>query len=288
METVETKLVSTVSEPDKRGHGAASCPLVHGRVLREARARFLRVGFSAVTLDELASELGMSKKTLYRFFPDKEALLRAVVVDFQKEMAAGLDGILENPKSDFVEKLTGMMRFLAERLSTMSPAAMADIRRHAPQVWSQIEEFRRQGAFLRLGSLIREGMRQGYLRKDIESADLVLLVYIEVIQRVLAPEQLSRMGLTPDQAFRTLRRVLLGGLLTRHGRTAMAARRKTRTGFHHQDTKAPRIGNPENQPPRTPRTPRIRRINHRRTPTNTDRWKSGDSAKTRRKSVKSV
>jgi hypothetical protein len=45
-------------------------------------------------------------------------------------------------------------------------------------IWGEIEEIRRQGAFTRLGGLVREGTRQGYFRSDLDSADLVLLVYI--------------------------------------------------------------------------------------------------------------
>src|SRR5947199_10727855 len=51
------------------------------RIVEAARAHFFSHGFRSVTMDDLADELGISKKTLYAHFPSKIALLEAVLAD---------------------------------------------------------------------------------------------------------------------------------------------------------------------------------------------------------------
>ena len=65
------------------------------KILHKAEEMFLQFGFSRVTMEEIAMELGMSKKTLYRFFPGKEQLL--------KEMINGMKCKFE----DYVKQLWG-------------------------------------------------------------------------------------------------------------------------------------------------------------------------------------
>jgi AcrR family transcriptional regulator len=69
-------------------------PEVRQRILRAAETLFLTHGFSRITMDELAGELGMSKKTLYAHFAGKEDLFRAVADRFVGELRADLTAIV--------------------------------------------------------------------------------------------------------------------------------------------------------------------------------------------------
>ena len=64
------------------------------RMITAARRHFFAHGFRGVTMDDLAEELGMSKKTLYASFPSKDALLRAVLLDKFRSVEMDLDGIM--------------------------------------------------------------------------------------------------------------------------------------------------------------------------------------------------
>lgn len=70
MQTMETDLVPTVSTADAERAEV---------IVEAARRLFLAPGFSGMSMDDLARELGMSKKTIYRHFPDKRSLLTAVL-----------------------------------------------------------------------------------------------------------------------------------------------------------------------------------------------------------------
>lgn len=192
------------------------------RILEAAREQFFQLGFTKVTMDEIASGLGMSKKTLYRFFSGKDELLREVVELNKGEIERGLDDILQDKSLNFVERLKRLIAFLATRLSRISPLFMQDLRRNAPQLWKEIEAFRRQRATGVFGGLIEEGVREGVFRGDVDR-QLLTLMYINLIQGIIHAEVLSQLPLSASQAFEAIIKVLFEGILTDEFRATYAA-----------------------------------------------------------------
>src|SRR5690349_12048205 len=91
------------------------------RIVRQARAHFFEHGYSQCTMDELAAELGMSKKTLYVHFPSKAALMAAVIDDLSREIRASADALFGNRQLNFAEKLRGFAEGMVERLTKTNP-----------------------------------------------------------------------------------------------------------------------------------------------------------------------
>jgi AcrR family transcriptional regulator len=79
------------------------------RVLEAARAHFFSHGFRTVTMDDLAAELGMSKKTLYAHFPSKDALLEAVMNDKFARVSLTLETFQRRQPDDFAAILRAML-----------------------------------------------------------------------------------------------------------------------------------------------------------------------------------
>jgi AcrR family transcriptional regulator len=70
------------------------------RILSTAQQIFLKTGFSKVTMDELANELGMSKKTLYKHFSSKEDLLKVIMTEFRCGIDDYVNECLNNREID--------------------------------------------------------------------------------------------------------------------------------------------------------------------------------------------
>ena len=92
-------------------------------------------------MDDLARELGMSKKTVYSHFASKEDLLRSVLAHRVSEVDEGLAAIVRERES-FPAKLGHVARFLQGRIGEVSPVFLEDIRRYAPECFRVVEEFR--------------------------------------------------------------------------------------------------------------------------------------------------
>ena len=98
------------------------------RIAATAERIFFAAGFSRVLMDDLARELGMSKKTLYSHFSSKEDLLRAVLARRTREVERGLEAIVST-KETFPLKLGHLAQFLQSKLADVSPVFLGDIRR---------------------------------------------------------------------------------------------------------------------------------------------------------------
>ncbi len=188
------------------------------RIVKIAAERFFSSGFSKVTMDELAYELGMSKKTLYKFYPNKIALLHAAVETTLDSLKNGFEEILADCNLEFTAKLQTVLTFMGMQVSKfLQKSFLRDLQRTAPEVWERIEFFRKEMIHTRFARLIDEGMRSGAFRNDV-SQDLVVLVYFSAIQRIINPETLAQLPFTSHDAFQAIFTLLLEGLLTDESR----------------------------------------------------------------------
>ncbi len=183
------------------------------RILDVALERFFRFGFNAVTVDEIAAELGMSKRTLYRHFPGKKDLLREGLERTVGRISEGLRGIVEAESEEPVAKLASAMRFLVERLPRPERRFFQDMARSVPDVWRVVEAKRAEVLRERFGRLFREGVQAGALREDVDPGFL-LEVFLTLIHNLIRPETLAEMPLSAAQAFEKLTSILMVGVLT--------------------------------------------------------------------------
>jgi AcrR family transcriptional regulator len=187
------------------------------RILEAARERFMRYGFSKVTMEEIASDLGISKKTLYKHYSNKEQVLQGVARIFTQQAQEAIGKIFDDPTLPFLEKLQSIMSAVAVQSSRFAPQIIGDIARNAPNVWQEVHAFREK-RIKAFGNLIREGIQQGYLRQDLDE-ELVMKIYLGAAQNIMDPTSFAEARHTPKQALATLLAVLFEGMLTERGRT---------------------------------------------------------------------
>jgi len=185
-------------------------------ILETSRQKFFKFGFNAVTTEEIASTLGISKKTLYRFFPSKDKLVRDVILATLSEIELQFKGIIFD-ETDSVEKLQNALSFLALKLSRFERPFVRDVQRSAPNLWREIQRFRREKVVKRFGALIREGVRDGLFRSDIDH-ELLMLIFTNLIDSVMNPEVVSELPYSVRQVFETVMRLFLAGILTDEAR----------------------------------------------------------------------
>ena len=114
-----------VSKSPSSGDPPAGAPLER-RIVDAAGALFLSRGFVRVTADDIATEIGVSKATLYKEFASKEDILRAVVRDLMAEIVARVDAIINNEEQSLVERLVALFAFVGGRLSLLGPVLTPD------------------------------------------------------------------------------------------------------------------------------------------------------------------
>ena len=191
---------------------------IRDRIVRVAERVFLRSGFSLVLMDDLARELGMSKKTVYSHFASKEDLLRAVLVHRVSEVGHGLEAIVR-AKESFPAKLGHVARFLQGKIAEVSPVFLEDIRRYAPDCFRVVEEFRGRAIPHYFGRLFDEGIRAGHVRPQV-NRDLLIRMLVLSIQGIIRPEAVGELRLHPREALDHILAITFDGILTPKGRKA--------------------------------------------------------------------
>jgi AcrR family transcriptional regulator len=187
------------------------------RIRQAARARLLASGYSALTMDDLAHELGMSKKTLYRHFRSKDELIDAIIEEIGQAIRDRMDSVLASPQLDFTQKLCALVEVIGSNLALASPGMLHDLQRFAPQLYEKIDELRQRNVPYIFGRLIRTGVAEGKVRPEIDPAFAVEF-WLQAIRGLVQPAVLERTQLTPRQTLERAIHLFFGGLLSPAGR----------------------------------------------------------------------
>jgi len=187
------------------------------RIVEAARAHFFSHGFRRVTMDDLAAELGISKKTLYVHFPDKIALLEAVLADKFAAVEARLKRITREHPHDFPAALHELLAGTQDELDEIKPPFVRDIRQKAPDMFKLVERRRAELIERFFGKLFVEGQRTGMVRKDLPTK-LMIEILLGAIQAIVNPAKVEELGLTPKSGFAVVLKVVLEGVIARKGR----------------------------------------------------------------------
>ena len=187
------------------------------RIVAGARRHFLAHGFRSVTMDDLAGELGMSKKTLYAHFRSKRTLIEAVLRDKFRDIETDLGRITADCGRDCLATLQDLLACIQRHTGEIQPPFVRDIRREAPDMFHLVETRRRQVIRRYFGKLFREGRRAGIIRKDIPAV-LITEILLGATQAIMNPPKMAELGLTPKSGFSAIIAVILHGVITEKGR----------------------------------------------------------------------
>ena len=187
------------------------------RIVDAARAHFFSHGFRSVTMDDLAEELGISKKTLYAHFPGKIELLEAVLADKFAGVEAKLKEATRAHPHDFPATLHALLANTQRELDEIKPPFVRDMRQKAPHVFKVVE--RRRAALIErsFGRLFIEGQRAGMVRKDVP-ARLIIEILLAMVQAIMNPPKMEELGMMPKEGFSGILKIVLEGALTTKGR----------------------------------------------------------------------
>lgn len=190
---------------------------IRERILNKAKEMFTQFGYSKVTMDEIAAELGMSKKTLYKFFPGKEQVIRSIITDIKCEFSLYCDTLIQNPDVDFVDKLKQLMNYFSKQADKFRGPLLHDLQKAVPECWAELNELKIKHSYQKFNELLAEGKKAGAFRQDIDQ-QLILLIFMNAMQSMLNPDVLSEVPYSGSQIFETLIKVIFEGVLSEDGR----------------------------------------------------------------------
>lgn len=205
-------------------HSRAQAPRASGiaeRIVLAAREYFFAHGFRSVTMDDLAAELGMSKKTLYAQFRSKAELLRAVLLAKFRSIESDLDAVMASSAKDASAALHQLLACMQRHTEEIQPPFVRDMRRETPELFQLVEERRRDLIQRYFGRIFDQGRRAGIIRKDL-SSELIVEILLGAVQAVMNPAKIEHLGLEPKTGYGAIVSVILDGVMTEKGRSKSA------------------------------------------------------------------
>lgn len=138
------------------------------RILVKANELFHRYGIRSVSMDDIAVQLGMSKKTLYQYYTDKEELVHAV---FDVILATNKNNCIECTKKgdNAIHEVFLSFDIMEEMLKTMNPSVLFDMQKYHPAAYRKFEEFKNSFLYKIIKGNLDRGVKEELYRDDIDT-----------------------------------------------------------------------------------------------------------------------
>jgi AcrR family transcriptional regulator len=188
------------------------------KILKAASDTFFKRGFYKIPIDDIASSLKMSKKTIYKHFPAKDDLVREVAYLFIKTHS---DNIAEIITHDYnaVEKLFYIFKYLGNMLINISDKWFADIQSQAPEIWNEIEVFRSKFMTQNISRIIEQGKKEKYI---VNHPSLIMInIFISSIRGIINPAFITSNKIPAFHALASTLDILMNGILTTKGKNLL-------------------------------------------------------------------
>jgi AcrR family transcriptional regulator len=180
--------------------------------------KFFREGFFKTSMDEIAADLHISKKTIYKYFPSKEELLDALIKNYLIKSRTDIDLII-NSGQHAVHKVVNIINTIKKICMHFSEKWLRDIRIYHPSIWKTIEEFRLKMIANNFSKIFSQGIKEGYII-DIPP-QIALTVFISSIRAIINPEFILDNSFSVKEAIDHTFKILFNGIFTDKGRKVL-------------------------------------------------------------------
>ena len=185
------------------------------QIIEQIEEKLFKEGFYKTTMDDVASELGMSKKTIYKFFPSKDDLVMAIAKHFMNVMKSKIVPAL-NTHKNAIEKLAELINILATAAEKVSPKRMDEIRKYFPNLWNEIDSFRTKMMFGNITKVIDQGKSEG-LFIDYPTT-IIMNILVASIRNIVNPDFILNNNFSIIEAARYAFKIIIGGIVTEKGK----------------------------------------------------------------------
>ena len=137
------------------------------RILQHAGSLFLRNGIKSVSMDDIATDLGMSKKTLYKTFANKDELVLAVMTTHLNSSQCECTSVASQA-ANAVEEMVMLSRWADQHFSHVHPSIFYDLKKYHPNTWALFSAHKSTFILDQITRNLRRGVAEGLFRADLD------------------------------------------------------------------------------------------------------------------------
>ena len=152
---------------------------IKDRIREKAKELFMQLGVRSVSMDDIASSIGISKKTLYQHYKDKESVVSDAIELVLQISKTNCEKCKKSAENAIHEGFLATQS-VTELLKNLNPVLLYDTKKYTPKAYKKFEQFKEQFLYSVLYENIEWGIRDGLFRNDI-NINLVTRLRIETI-----------------------------------------------------------------------------------------------------------
>lgn len=184
-------------------------------LLERASAVFMKYGLKSVTMDDLCREIGVSKKTIYKYFEDKNDLV-ATIIQFKIEMDKQACNMCTQGADNAIESLINISKFVIEQLKNVNPAVFRDLRKHYPAASKLMHDHKWEFVLANIRENIVRGMSENLYRKTL-NPDIISRYYVSSMDAIMDGEVYPYPEFKTDEVLTEILRFHIRGLANDNG-----------------------------------------------------------------------
>jgi len=154
-------------------------------ITEKVAAVFMRYGLKSVTMDDIAKELKISKKTLYKYVKDKNELI-LIIMNGQCEMEKMVMAEACDKAENAIEELMIFSETLGQKLQQMNPSVHYDLEKYYPEAWTTFIDHKEDFILGCVQKNIERGIKEGIYRDNV-NPEIISKLYIQKIDCVFDP-----------------------------------------------------------------------------------------------------
>ena len=184
------------------------------RILNFTTEKFHKEGFYKISMDEIARELHVSKKTIYKYFPSKEKLLEEICWETSKFIDKHINDIIHS-KTDVVTKIVKLLNLHRNFIMDISDKWLTDLRIHAPEIKYRLDDTRNEKIIRFSSKLIEQGKREKLIKNY--PTPIIVTIISSSFSDTINPDFILQNKFSLQDAFVYTFDIILSGILTKKG-----------------------------------------------------------------------
>lgn len=187
--------------------------------LRRIAELFMRLGIKSLTMDDVARELGISKKTLYQFVENKDDLVNKVIESHLTEECGRSEEVARLAKDALDEMLIVIKENVGD-MQRMKANIVFELQKYHREAWEQLQEYQRGFLYKVVRSNLERGIREGYYRDDID-VDIAAKLHLVQSFAIFDDTWFPKPPYSGETLFREAIMLYLQSILSEKGRQAL-------------------------------------------------------------------
>jgi AcrR family transcriptional regulator len=169
------------------------------QILIRVRELYMKYGIKSITMDDVASTLGISKKTLYQHVSDKDDLV-GKVLDLEMETRQCDVGHIYDKGLNAIEELFEVSKYMNRMLNEQNPATMYDLKKYYPHHYQRLLKTKREKMYSNIVANLQKGKQEGLYRDDLNE-EVIAKLYLSRLESIPDSELFTITELTTPKVF---------------------------------------------------------------------------------------